>query len=491
MRDDVLTPGQVRAARSLLNWSQSDLAEKAGVAVSTVADFERGHRTPVANNALAIRRALENAWLVFTDGGVAPGFRWTFITEHAMSMLNATFQPDSAAIILEFASLFAEVTESRVALGMVQCATTELKEKLTDFVARHSNMAPHLWRVKKTICDLADGSFFLLITVPPSSTEEQLQLERLVHQLNHPDEMTYDSEHEKIFGLLLREYDVTTPRTDKRNEIGNPRKQDRMCRFCGGTAAKGARFEKEAHAIPAALGNKYLKLHDECDVCNGHFGDNVEPTLVELLNIQRVFLGIEARGSRPSIKFQNGMMFHDGERIVMASNNISKDAAGALSAQLGGKRPVVPVKFYQALAKIALSVIPEEELPSLSRTAAWIRFDKFAGARVPEVASAVVPLPPDPSAQITLYVRRRAVSRLPHVICEFRLGCYMYVYALPFSDKDNWDLIGFFSDETFKDTFKHYSYVNSWSISDYSSANEIPVVQSIKVIPRKPANPED
>jgi transcriptional regulator with XRE-family HTH domain len=52
-----LTPEQVRAARSLLHWSQNDLAEKAGVAASTVADFERGQRTPVPNNAIAICQA--------------------------------------------------------------------------------------------------------------------------------------------------------------------------------------------------------------------------------------------------------------------------------------------------------------------------------------------------------------------------------------------------------------------------------------------------
>ena len=54
-------PEQVRAARSLLGWSQQDLAAKAGVAISTIADFERGQRSPIPNNALAIRQALEAA----------------------------------------------------------------------------------------------------------------------------------------------------------------------------------------------------------------------------------------------------------------------------------------------------------------------------------------------------------------------------------------------------------------------------------------------
>ena len=68
-----LTPKHVRAARALLAWSQKDLAKAAGVATSTVADFERGQRTPVANNAQAIRGALEGAGIRFLPTGAVIG----------------------------------------------------------------------------------------------------------------------------------------------------------------------------------------------------------------------------------------------------------------------------------------------------------------------------------------------------------------------------------------------------------------------------------
>jgi transcriptional regulator with XRE-family HTH domain len=64
-----LTPKHVRAARALLAWKQGDLARAASVATSTVADFERGQRTPVANNATAIREALEAQGIRFLAGG--------------------------------------------------------------------------------------------------------------------------------------------------------------------------------------------------------------------------------------------------------------------------------------------------------------------------------------------------------------------------------------------------------------------------------------
>ena len=65
-----LSPEQVKAARALLAWTQLELAAQAKVATSTLADFERGSRTPVANNAQAIRDALERQGLKFVGGGV-------------------------------------------------------------------------------------------------------------------------------------------------------------------------------------------------------------------------------------------------------------------------------------------------------------------------------------------------------------------------------------------------------------------------------------
>ncbi len=71
--EDDLTGASVRAARALLAWSRKELAKAAGVAVSTVADFERGHRTPVPNNAMALRRALEAAQVQFMPSGTIAG----------------------------------------------------------------------------------------------------------------------------------------------------------------------------------------------------------------------------------------------------------------------------------------------------------------------------------------------------------------------------------------------------------------------------------
>lgn len=71
-----LVPGQVRAGRALLDWSQARLAERAGTSLSTVKDFEAGRRQPMAQNAAAIRAALEVAGVEFiAENGGGPGVR--------------------------------------------------------------------------------------------------------------------------------------------------------------------------------------------------------------------------------------------------------------------------------------------------------------------------------------------------------------------------------------------------------------------------------
>lgn len=65
-----VTPSQMRAGRALVAWSQKELALNAKVGSSTVADFERGERTPVPNNAEAMREALESVGVRFYGGGV-------------------------------------------------------------------------------------------------------------------------------------------------------------------------------------------------------------------------------------------------------------------------------------------------------------------------------------------------------------------------------------------------------------------------------------
>lgn len=72
----MITKEQSRAARGLMDWSQSYLAEKANLGESTVRDFEKGRRVPSVNNLAAIRAALEAGGVEFIpENGGGPGVR--------------------------------------------------------------------------------------------------------------------------------------------------------------------------------------------------------------------------------------------------------------------------------------------------------------------------------------------------------------------------------------------------------------------------------
>jgi transcriptional regulator with XRE-family HTH domain len=72
----MVTAPQCRAARGLLDWSQQELAESAGVGVVTVRQLEAGTHEPRRATLDVIRRALESAGVEFIDeNGGGPGVR--------------------------------------------------------------------------------------------------------------------------------------------------------------------------------------------------------------------------------------------------------------------------------------------------------------------------------------------------------------------------------------------------------------------------------
>lgn len=287
-----------------------------------------------------------------------------------------------------------------------------------------------------------------------------------------------------LFGQLLEWYDMSLPRTDRRTVTGMG---SHTCRFCHRSKSEGATFKKAAHVIPTALGNDHLKSDEECDDCNAYFGCETEPSLIAMLNVERVFLGIQGRGKndgRPKLYFGKDTLLHDGQKVVIEARSFSTDPVGTFEVNLGKGTPLIPMAVYRALVKIALSVVSEHQLTHLKKTIEWVREGKHVNLPLPSVFTALVDLPPNPSAQITVYTRREIHPRLPHMIGEFRLGCFLIVFAVPFSDQDSWNLVGFFDDEAFRKVFKHYMAVSQWKDRDLSGTNKVVPSPQLRFVPR-------
>jgi transcriptional regulator with XRE-family HTH domain len=64
-----ITAAQLKAARQLLGWSQSQLAAEARVSPTSVSHYESERRRPSPGIVSAIQRALEAAGVEFLNGG--------------------------------------------------------------------------------------------------------------------------------------------------------------------------------------------------------------------------------------------------------------------------------------------------------------------------------------------------------------------------------------------------------------------------------------
>jgi len=66
----MVTVEQIRAARALLGWSQSELADQAGLSQTGIARIESGAHRPNTQTQEKIQRAFDGAGIVFTAHGV-------------------------------------------------------------------------------------------------------------------------------------------------------------------------------------------------------------------------------------------------------------------------------------------------------------------------------------------------------------------------------------------------------------------------------------
>ncbi|WP_214686089.1 MULTISPECIES: HNH endonuclease [unclassified Exiguobacterium] len=84
--------------------------------------------------------------------------------------------------------------------------------------------------------------------------------------------------------------------------IGEKIKEKRQCVFCSKGIDKTT-FKKDAHIIPAALGNRSLFHYEECDNCNEHLFSRFENDLINYLQFDRILLRGKQRKGEPKYRY--------------------------------------------------------------------------------------------------------------------------------------------------------------------------------------------
>lgn len=399
-------------------------------------------------------------------------------------------QPDNEAAgiaYLELLTCFGDIEDSYLKVSTEQQATDEFKSIFSNFVEKYKNIFPILNRLNSKIENLSCDEYFLVLPSAPVGTAERLSLEKYISTLN---EVGFTVEFQKVFedkinllykssGYFISKYDWSAPRSDRKIVIGNPKKEDRCCRFCNQTIKNGATFKKVAHAIPEGLGNKNIILGDECDECNEFFGNNIESSLIEYLDVYRVLIGIKGKGGNPKIKSSNGSMQFKENMLLIESKNIEMVTDNEITAYLEITKKLVPVNIYKALCKITLSTIDEKYIADLNKTIKWMMNDDKQELHLPKVAVNFIHNDFSNNPKVVNYVRKVDDSDIPHIISEFRIGSFVYVYIIPFSEKDVIDFIEDEDYEKFWQTFKQYSSINNWSFECFSKVTEVTINEKI------------
>lgn len=393
-------------------------------------------------------------------------------------------------LFIELLSCFGGFEGNTLKVKAEQKATSELKQKIAEYAKAYSAIAPILNRLNSNVSKIPENHFFLVLSETPTDTALKYRLETYLKLLNELGEEQVTKEEfeseikskEDIFGELLESYNIHQPRNDRRTIIGNTRKDDRTCRFCGNNRGGGATFSKVAHAIPEALGNKNIIIADECDECNEFFGNSIEPGLIEYFDIYRAFLGVKGKNGAPTINYKNGKITHkDGMAIVIAEK-INGTPEQGLTVNLRSSKKVTPINIYKALCKITLSTIDEQELGWLGKTIRWLRYGEIISKKVPKVAVNIVHAGFAVQPTITNYVRKNDNMGLPHLVSEFRIGSFVYVYTVPYSGKDEIDFSKQSEFDGYWTKFKHYNQVPGWSFHSFEGVSEVAVNEKIRMI---------
>lgn len=370
-------------------------------------------------------------------------------------------------------------SENSIMLNPIQQNTDNLKNKIKQLVEKYSSIIPQINNLNSFLKILAPNEYFYTIVLEKElPTKEIYNLYQSLLKLNNPsfDLKTSIDQGNELFKDVWDNYSIITHDNGKKTKLGEIDKNKRVCRFCGKSVSEGATFNKIAHSISEALGNKTLVFNEECDICNEYFGKDIENALITYLNVFRIFFGIlNKKNEIPKIKGKNFEYFNDGNKSLylkfIDDNSSNTNPASPLT-----DIPLIffeKIRFqniYKALVKFALSSLEQIDKIKFSKTIKWLRNDIFE-KKLPKIGILADYHFFKKEPSIIVYLRKNDNKRLPYAVGEFHFTFLTYVFIIPtFDDEktflDNEDFSFFWK------TFKHYDLVKKFKFENFSDSEE-------------------
>lgn len=248
--------------------------------------------------------------------------------------------------------------------------------------------------------------------------------------------MTFYAENYET--LVFRDLDPQ----EKKETIGE---KPPICRFCK-RGKPQVTFSKDAHVIPAFVGNKILFSRYECDDCNGRFSE-FEDDFAKMTMGDRAVGQVPKRKGFASLKPQGKKStFERGLNGVIIRQYADEgifnlDADNAHMVVTYDTQPFRPLGVYKALAKMAFTLMPDDELIHFERLRMWL-LQKDVGTQ--KVYSdkghwcfqTFVPGPSPFSKPIIALLKRKEAVAAPYMMFFLAFGNWTYQIFVPCPEVD-------------------------------------------------------
>ncbi|KIA92251.1 hypothetical protein OC25_17600 [Pedobacter kyungheensis] len=220
---------------------------------------------------------------------------------------------------------------------------------------------------------------------------------------------------------------------------------NKICRFCN-QRWPVVKFKKIAHALPRCIGNNVLFSYNECDDCNNKFGRLLETQFANFMNLDHTITGIRGKKGYPKYKMENAAITTTGSFIdwkEVPPENIDFDQQAGI-VRITQKMPgYIPIAVYKSFVKMALTLVPEDEMPNFSKTLEWINEKSHQGSQFQFDALSMlqgkVSSTQREAGISAIVLKRKAQTDESHPYMMFRLtyGSFMFQLPIPLSIKDS------------------------------------------------------
>lgn len=215
-----------------------------------------------------------------------------------------------------------------------------------------------------------------------------------------------------------------------------------VCRFCGKNLTQTT-FKMKAHAIPEFMGNKNLLSKNECDLCNREFGQNYEDHLARMLLPVNSFTQVKGKNGIPTYKSEDKKIKIKtiNKRMVISHSNSEKikiDKKNKIISIEFASQRFIPIKAYSAFLKMALSIMPENELIFFEPCINYLKGRLKGKIKLFPFVLTTFTNGYKPYKQVINYlcIRKNENYNIPYMLYILATGNYMYQIIVPSVEKD-------------------------------------------------------